>query len=155
MNTNTEYEQYQISFLKSKKFLERFGLQIHKDGSSLFKFSTKGIIDFLNNEKGHGLYRLQGLSILLNMEGLDMVDYDGSSVNKWAREHEHLFGDLDEDDKLRITSCDACVYVNHYGKKSDVEMNKYCEEEGDYTEEQITKAKKHKDGMMWYWLGEY
>lgn len=127
-----------------------------------YKFETQSILNYLNHAKGNGLRRLQSLSNLLNTGPFKDFDYDAeNSVIKWTRENKPLFDskalNLDDREKSRICGFDSLVYVNHYASKIEKEdhkeLNEYCKTK--YTDEQFTKAKRHRDGLAWFWLGEY
>jgi hypothetical protein len=148
-------------FRAAQSILNDKGIVIQTNDGSVcgeLMFKTEDLIRYLNNShRTNGLARLQDLSKLINQDGLGIVDYYGSAVNKWAMENEDLFQNLAEDHIGRICGFDCAVYVNNYGKgeKEHELRNKYVKECAEYTDEEIKLAEVHKDGMLWYWVGEY
>ena len=144
-------------FRQSRKVLqERYNIRIDKLWGGGIRFNTYDLINFLDREKGSGLTRLRKLSVLMNMDGLGMVDYDADiSVNKWAMENEELFSELYLVDKDRICSGDAGIYVNSYGKTRPLTDDEWSYCEAEYPEDEVKRCKEYGDDMVWFWVGEY
>ena len=149
--------KYVENFKKARDVLHKHNIHIQpNDGTVCMElmFNTYELINFLNTEGGSGLTRLRKLSVLLNQDGMGLVDYNASqSVNKWVSNNENLFTELPEEDMLRICSSDCGVYVNNYGKDPDDDMNSYCEAE--YPKDEVERCKSYGDNMLWFWVGEY
>ena len=142
-------------FFDSKQTLEDNGIRIQRNDGSVcmpLMYCKQDIINYLNTRQGDGLTRLRDLAGILNLPELWGVEYCASWINGWICRNEDLFK-LDEEDLYRLYD-DAYIYINKYDNDND-ELNKYCEADAGYTEEQLTQAKKYNDGMMWFWLGEY
>ena len=147
--------QHQQNFNEGRKNASKEGIAIHgNDGTVCMEmmFHTKDLVAFLNRKRGNGLGRLQKLATVMNHKGLWMLDYQGSAIEKWVREHEDLFSDItDEEHRRRLTSYPN-VYMEHYGKPSpEPGMNEYVIEE--YDESRL--GREYKDNLLWFWAGEF
>jgi hypothetical protein len=149
-------ELFMKKFHLAREVCEEAGIYIMGNDGNVcmpMMFATGDIINFLNREEGNGLQRLQELAKILNQEGLVGVDFHGQKVKEWVNQNEALFEDIkNEDHKGRIMS-DCCVYVNHYGKEENKGHNEYVKDS--YKDLEVCKANKYKDGLLWFWCGEY
>ena len=149
---------YMKKFKKAQRKLAQNDIYLRgNDGTVCMEimFQTEDLIKYLNNHEGGGLKRIQDLSSLMCQEGLGIVDYHGSSIEKWAKSHEDLFHDIDEVHIEKGRLSDITIYMSYAGRQDGErdELNEYVKTA--YSQEELEKANQYNDGMSWYWIGEY